>query len=50
MESAVIVRIADALLARLRTQDPLARRVRLGKPVYIRCMLSGILAVLLKNG
>ncbi len=50
MESAVIVRIADALLARLRTQDPLARRVRLGKPVYIRCMLSGIFAVLLKNG
>lgn len=50
MESAVIVRIADALLARLRKQDPLAMRVRLGKPAYIRCMLSGIFAVLLKNG
>jgi squalene synthase HpnC len=50
MESAAIVRIADALLERLRRQDPLAVRVKLGKPAYLRCMLSGVFAVLLKNG
>jgi squalene synthase HpnC len=44
MESAVIVRIADALLDRLARHDPLAQRVKLGKTAYLGCALRGIAA------
>ena len=43
MESAAIVRIADALIERLSRQDPLARRVRLSKAGYAVCILRGVL-------
>lgn len=47
MESGAIVAIADALLARLRREDPLERRVRLGKPEFLACCLKGALSGLL---
>jgi hydroxysqualene synthase len=47
MESATIVNIAHALVARLRKQDPLAMRVALPKPVYIWCGVRGVASVLL---
>lgn len=45
MESAVIVQLAKRLTARLRHGDPLARRVALTKPDFIRCGLTGVLGV-----
>ena len=42
-ECAVIVALAARLLARLRTGDPLARRVGLRKPDFAAAMLSGLL-------
>lgn len=42
MESATILNIAVALVARLRRQDPLARRVELSKPVYLWCGVRGV--------
>ncbi|MBM3950393.1 MAG: squalene synthase HpnC [Rhodospirillales bacterium] len=47
MESGAIVAIADALIARLRHEDPLARRVQLGKPEFLVCCLKGAFAGLL---
>ena len=44
MESAVIVNIANALIAELRTRDPLAERVKLSKGQIARCTLSGIVS------
>lgn len=44
MESAVIVRIADALLDKLSVHDPLAGRVALSKPAYLCCTVRGIAA------
>lgn len=44
MESAVIVNIANALIAELRTRDPLAERVKLTKGQIVRCTLSGIVS------
>ncbi|MSP79744.1 MAG: squalene synthase HpnC [Rhodospirillales bacterium] len=41
MESGAIVAIADALIGRLRQDDPLAARVRLGKPAFLACCLKG---------
>lgn len=41
MESAVIVNLADRLISRLRTGDPLASRVALTKPDFIGAGLRG---------
>lgn len=41
MESAVIVKLADRLAARLRVGDPLAGRVALSKADFLRCGLGG---------
>jgi squalene synthase HpnC len=50
MESAVIVRIADKLITKLRSGDPLASRVALSKIQYANCCVSGTLSVLLSAG
>ena len=50
MESAAIWRIAQRLSAKLKRQDPLARRVQLGKPEFLACGLGGALAALLRYG
>lgn len=47
MESAAIIGIARTLAARLRRQDPLARRVALSKPAYAWCCIRGVAGVLL---
>jgi squalene synthase HpnC len=47
MESGAIVAIADALIARLGREDPLAGRVRLGKPAFLAHGLKGAFAGLL---
>ena len=47
MESATIINIAHALVARLRKHDPLASRVELPKLIYIWCGVRGVLSVLL---
>lgn len=44
MESAAILRIADRLIMRLRTRDPLTRRVELSRPEFLRCCLGGVLS------
>ncbi len=41
MESAAIINIANTLSKMLRRHDPLARRVSLNKPQYLKCCLSG---------
>ncbi|HYN38895.1 MAG TPA: squalene/phytoene synthase family protein, partial [Rhodospirillales bacterium] len=41
MESAAIIAIARRLSARLRREDPLARRVALGKPAFLWCCVRG---------
>ena len=46
MESAFIVRIADALIKRLRNEDPVARRVQLSKPQFAWCGIRGVGSVL----
>lgn len=43
MEAAIIQRIAEALVAKLRITDPLAGRVSLGRPRYGVCGLLGVL-------
>lgn len=45
METAVIQRIAERLAAALRRGDPLARRVALGKPAYLRAAAGGLARV-----
>lgn len=47
-EMVVITRLAARLAARLRGEDPLAGRVALSRPDFLRAMLSGIAA--LTNG
>jgi squalene synthase HpnC len=42
MESATIVNIADALLRKLRRQDPVAGRVQLSRLEFIGCGLRGV--------
>ncbi|MEE8444880.1 MAG: squalene/phytoene synthase family protein, partial [Alphaproteobacteria bacterium] len=42
MESAAIIRLAEILSARLRRQDPIARRVALSKPASLYHALVGI--------
>ena len=49
MESAVIVRLADRLAARLRGNDPIAGRVALGRWDFARCGLGGIVAGALRR-
>lgn len=44
MESAAIIRIADALIVKLENEDPVAGRVQLSKPGYAVCILRGIAA------
>jgi hydroxysqualene synthase len=46
MESAFIVRIADALIKRLREEDPVAGRVQLSKPGFVWCGIRGVGSVL----
>lgn len=46
-ESAVIIRLADTLIRRLRRRDPLAQRVKLGKLAVAWCALQGIFWALL---
>jgi squalene synthase HpnC len=46
MESAFIIRIADALIKRLRTEDPLAGRVTLSKYSFTWCGIRGVASVL----
>lgn len=46
MESAFIVRIADALIVKLRSEDPVAGRVSLSKPGFIWCGIRGVGSVL----
>ncbi len=41
MESAAIIRIADALIVKLSENDPLGSRVELGKPGYACCIVRG---------
>lgn len=50
MESAVIVDIAVTLSGKLRREDPLARRVALGKPAFVWCGVRGIVSVLASRG
>jgi squalene synthase HpnC len=47
MESAVILRLAEKLTARLMREDPLAGRVELSRPQFVRCGIGGLLDVLL---
>lgn len=47
MESATILNIAHALVARLRRDDPLASRIVLSKPAMIWCGVRGVLSVLI---
>jgi squalene synthase HpnC len=47
MESAVIIRVADKLTARLWREDPIATRVALSKPAAMACAAMGVLDVLL---
>lgn len=44
-EMVVITRLATRLAARLRVEDPLAGRVALSKPDFLRAMLAGIAAL-----
>ncbi len=44
MESAVIVRLADRLTRLLRTGDPIAGRVALGKSDFVGCGVRGVMA------
>ncbi|MBO6521920.1 MAG: squalene synthase HpnC [Rhodospirillales bacterium] len=44
MESAAIIRIADALIAKLSRYDPLGQRVELSKLGYARCVIRGAAA------
>ena len=46
LESGVIVAVAEALIAKLRRQDPLAGRVQLSKLSFLWCGLKGALAAL----
>ena len=50
MESAIIVRLADRLIALLRTGDPLATRVALSKPDFASAGLRGAVAGFLQAG
>lgn len=47
METAVIIRIAQKLTARLLGEDPVAKRIALGRMQFIRCGISGVLDILL---
>jgi squalene synthase HpnC len=46
MESAVILNIADALVAKLRRQDPVARRVKLSRVEFLACGVRGAIRAL----
>ena len=50
MESAVIVRLADRLITRLRRGDPLASRVALTKPDFVSAGLRGAVAGFFQAG
>jgi squalene synthase HpnC len=50
MESAAIISIASKLIAKLRREDPLARRVVLSKGQYAASVLSGVFSILLGRG
>jgi len=49
LESAVICRIAERLMRRLRRQDPLARRVELNKFDYFLCAAEGAFQTLFRR-
>jgi hypothetical protein len=44
----VIIRLADRLIARLRMNDPIARRVALTKTDFLLCGISGVVATLFR--
>lgn len=46
-ESAVIIRIAEKLNARLLKEDPVARRVELSRPQFVLSAIAGLLDILL---
>jgi squalene synthase HpnC len=46
MESAAILNIAEALVGRLRSGDPLKRRIQLSKAGFLGCCLRGAAAAL----
>jgi squalene synthase HpnC len=46
MESATILDIADALVAKLRRQDPVARRVELSRLEFLACGVRGVVRAL----
>ncbi len=50
MESAIIVRLADRLIARLRKGDPLATRVALTKPDFISAGVRGAIVGFVSAG
>ena len=50
MESAVIVRLADRLIAILRAGDPLQQRIALTKPDFLRAGMGGVLTGLFQAG
>lgn len=43
LETALIIKLAWALAARLRRQDPVAVRVKVGKPGWLLCGISAVL-------
>jgi squalene synthase HpnC len=49
-ESAIIVNLADKLIAALRNRDPLACRVKLKKPMIALAALQGVAAAVLRGG
>lgn len=49
MEAAVIIDIAVALSAKLRREDPLARRVALSKPAFLGCGVRGIAGAIIRR-
>lgn len=49
-ESAIIVKLADKLIAALRAKDPLARRVKLKKPSIAMAALQGVAWAVIGGG
>lgn len=47
-ESAVIVKIAERLIVELERRDPLAERIELTRPQFLRCGVAGVISALLR--
>ena len=50
LESAVIVKVAERLTDELARRDPIAERVELTKPQFLKCGLAGVVTVLFGCG